>query len=149
MKYELRPFVLSVATLLCLVSSAFAVDLKEVKKEVESGKAILIDVREEEEWKKAHFADAILVPGSEINSRESSAKATEKIKAEPEQKIYCHCKSGGRAKLAARVLGKMGIEVIPITESYVDMVEAGFVQASDKDAKSKPQEKLTPPQSND
>ncbi|PQO33985.1 rhodanese-like domain-containing protein [Blastopirellula marina] len=145
MNIRFRPFALSLLVVTAIASSAFAVDLKEVKKEVEDGKAILIDVREEEEWKKAHFAKAILVPGSEINSREHSAKVVDKFKAEPNQKIYCHCKSGGRAKLAARVLGKMGIEVIPITESYREMVSAGFEQAPENGVTAKPSEKLTPP----
>ncbi|RCS50520.1 rhodanese-like domain-containing protein [Bremerella cremea] len=137
-------FALSLLAVFALVSPALAVDLKEVQKQVEEGKAVLIDVREEDEWKREHLAHAILVPGSEINSRENRDKALEKIKADPDQKIYCHCKSGGRAKLAARVLGKLGIEVIPITESYREMVDAGFVQATEDGMQVKPREKLTP-----
>lgn len=129
MNFPLRALLFGLIATFCLASSAFAVDLKEVKTELAQGKAILIDVREESEWKEAHLEKAILVPGSQINSGEHNEKVLKLIKAEPEQKIYCHCKSGGRAKLCARVLSKLGVEVIPITDSYKKMVQAGFQEA--------------------
>lgn len=132
MNFPLRALLLGLVASFCLSSSVLAVDLKEVQEELKQGKAILIDVREESEWKEAHLQKAILVPGSQINSGENNEKVLEKIKAEPDQKIYCHCKSGGRAKLCARVLGKLGVEVIPITDSYKKMVQAGFEEADPK-----------------
>ncbi|PQO44443.1 rhodanese-like domain-containing protein [Blastopirellula marina] len=132
MSFPLRALLLGLVTFFCFASSALAVDLKDVHSELEQGKAILIDVREEREWNEAHLEKAILVPGSEINSGEQNDKVLKLIKAKPEQKIYCHCKSGGRAKLCARVLGKLGVEVIPITDSYKKMVQAGFEEADTK-----------------
>ena len=132
MKLPRLPLLFGLLTVFCFASSVFAVDLKQVQKELAEGKAILIDVREQEEWDDAHLAQAILVPGSEIASGAHNEKVQQKLKTEPEQKIYCHCKSGGRAKLAARKLGKLGIEVIPITDSYLALVQAGFKQAAPK-----------------
>ncbi|MEW4451599.1 rhodanese-like domain-containing protein [Bremerella sp. JC817] len=134
MKYAFRHLLLGLLTIFACSSSALAADLKEIQQEIEQGKAILIDVREEDEWKEAHLEKAILVPGSEIASGDHNEKILAKLKAEakPEQKIYCHCKSGGRAKLTARLLGKLGVEVIPITETYQEMLQAGFKPAEPK-----------------
>ena len=132
MSSPLRALLFGLVASFCCASSCLAVDLKEVQQELSQGKAILIDVREEREWKDAHLEKAILVPGSEINSGEHNEKVLKLIKAESDQKIYCHCKSGGRAKLCARVLGKLGVEVIPITDSYKKMVQAGFEEADTK-----------------
>ena len=54
------------------------------------------------------------------------------VKQLPKDKvIYCHCRAGGRALLAADILKKLGYDVRPMKEGYEDLLKAGFIK-SDK-----------------
>lgn len=67
-----------------------------------SGKAILIDVRERDEWDEGHIPDAIHLSRGIIE-----LEIEEKV-PDPETMIICHCGGGGRSALAAKSLQKMG-----------------------------------------
>jgi rhodanese-related sulfurtransferase len=67
-----------------------------------AGAALIIDVREKEEWDAEHIADAIHMSRGTIE-----LDVEEKV---PDQNtmIICHCGGGGRSALAAETLQKMG-----------------------------------------
>jgi rhodanese-related sulfurtransferase len=69
---------------------------------VKSGAAILVDVRDKEEWQEEH------VPGAMHLSRGTMEWQIEEKIPDPNVMIICHCGGGGRSALAAESLQKMG-----------------------------------------
>ena len=67
-----------------------------------SGDAVIVDVREKDEWEQEHIPDAIHLSRGTIE-----LEVEEKF---PDQNttIICHCGGGGRSALAAESLQKMG-----------------------------------------
>jgi len=102
--------------------------LKTVKKNLNSDKAILIDVRELGEWNAGHLADASLIPLSGLKNSKSRKELLKKL---PKKKIvYCHCRSGGRVLIATDILAKEGIDIRPLKAGYQDLLGAGFKKAN-------------------
>ena len=100
-------------------------DYQEVLRELRSGKAKLIDIREHTEWQKSHFKCAMHIPLSDL-ARGTGVENLKEIK-ESNKKIYIHCRSGNRARKAQQVLAQYGcneIHIIPI--SMMKMIEEGF-----------------------
>jgi len=103
---------------------------EEVKKAVANGKAVLLDVREQDEWDAGHLKDAKLLP---LSTLKSGAKIEDVAKVVPKDKIvYCHCGSGVRSLKAADELKKLGYDVRPLKPGYRDLIKAGFEQADKK-----------------
>lgn len=96
--------------------------------------AVLIDVREQEEWDAGHLAAATLVPLSKLKNGGDAEKLAESLaETLPKDKaIYCHCRSGGRVLTAASILKKLGYDIRPLKAGYQDLIEAGFDPASAK-----------------
>jgi len=104
--------------------------LKQVQQRMKSGKAILIDVREQSEWKSGHLKDARLVPLSKLRDKATRDKLTKTL---PKKKIvYCHCRSGGRVLIAADILSREGIDIRPLKSGYAALIQAGFAPAKKK-----------------
>jgi phage shock protein E len=102
--------------------------LSTVKENVQSGKAVLVDVREKKEWDAGHIEGAILMPFSSVKDGLSN----DELKQLPKDKIlYVHCVVGKRAVAAANVFEKNGFEVRPIKPGYKELVAAGFPKAKD------------------
>ena len=129
---------MSVVGMLTITSLGYALDLKELKKEVDDGKAVLLDVREEVEWKKAHLTKAELVPLSSIATDKHAKKAIEKYTKDPDVKIYTYCQSGRRSVLAADMFKRVNAKVEAITQSYQDLVDAGFKETKNTDPQYEP-----------
>jgi len=68
----------------------------------ESGEAVIIDVREKDEWDEEHIPDATHM------SRGTIELDIEEKVPDSEAMIICHCGGGGRSALAAENLQKMG-----------------------------------------
>jgi rhodanese-related sulfurtransferase len=77
-------------------------DVAEIVKE--NHHAILIDVREKEEWDEDHIPEAIHLSRGTIES------AIEEKVPDSATMIICHCGGSGRSVLAANSLQKMGYE---------------------------------------
>ena len=87
-------------------------NLEQVKQDLESNKAILLDVREQDEWNKGHLTSAKLLPLSKLDEGEiPSDLPTDKI-------LYIHCQRGGRAEIAAEILKKEGFNAIPLKNAF-------------------------------
>ena len=68
----------------------------------ESGEAVIVDVREKDEWDEEHIPDALHM------SRGTIELDIEEKVADKNTLIICHCGGGGRSALAAESLQKMG-----------------------------------------
>lgn len=102
--------------------------LAEIKKNVDEEKAVLVDVREKEEWEQGHVKGAIFLPLSTV--RDGLTK--EDLKPLPKDKIlYVHCVVGARALTAADALERHGYKVRPMKPGYKEMISAGFPKAKD------------------
>ena len=100
-------------------------DYQQVLREMRSGNAQLIDIRERNEWEKNHFKCAMHIPLSDL-AKGVGVGSLKEIK-ESNKKIYIHCRSGNRARKAQQVLAQYGckeIHIIPIT--MMKMIEEGF-----------------------
>ena len=67
-----------------------------------SGEAVILDVREKDEWDEGHIPDAIHM------SRGTIELDIEEKVPDSDAMISCHCGGGGRSALAAENLQKMG-----------------------------------------
>jgi rhodanese-related sulfurtransferase len=67
-----------------------------------SGDAVVVDVREKDEWDEGHIPDAIHL------SRGTIELDIEEKVPDSDAMIICHCGGGGRSALAAETLQKMG-----------------------------------------
>lgn len=122
------------ATLICLLIPA-ALDagehttdsLETVKKNLASKKAVLLDVRELNEWNKGHLKEAKLLPLSRL---EEGLKPGELEKLAPKGAIiYTHCLSGGRCVEAAKILRESGRDVRALKPGYGALLKGGFAAA--------------------
>lgn len=106
--------------------------LESVLRQVNEKEAILIDVRETSEWDAGHLRHAILLPLSQLRQSGEHPELQEKLKKLSKDKpVYCHCKSGGRVLAAAPILKSLGFDVRPLKAGYGQLLDAGFVQATD------------------
>ncbi len=98
--------------------------LDVVKQAVAQQKAVIIDVREPDEWQEGHLAGAGLLPLSAI---ERGVPPQELAKILPKDRIiYCYCLAGGRCMEAADRLKPLGYDVRALKPGYPQLVKAGF-----------------------
>jgi phage shock protein E len=69
---------------------------------LKSSEAIIVDVREKDEWDEEH------IPGAMHMSRGTIELDIEEKVPDTNAMIICHCGGGGRSALAAESLQKMG-----------------------------------------
>jgi len=101
--------------------------LEVVKKNVDEGEAVLLDVRTQPEWDKGHIAGALHVPLDQI----SQGKGLDKI---PKDKvIYTFCEVGKRSLTAGRLLAKEKFIVRVLKPGYQDLLRAGFQKGESKE----------------
>lgn len=103
-----QSFNILLISLLFIINSSFAnysdkiktVNFEALQKMQKNGEIVLIDVREEEEFKQGHLEGATLIPLSKINTNEVE-------KNNPQKKVvFLYCRSGKRSLKAAEKLLK-------------------------------------------
>lgn len=99
----------------------------EVKKAVADGKAVLIDVREADEWNDGYIRGAKHLPLSDIKAGVPADKLKSLLPAG--KVIYLHCAAGGRCLKAADLLKEKGYEVRPLKPGYEALLKEGFEKA--------------------
>ena len=120
------------AALAAAAGQAMAADhtrdpLPAIQQAVANGQAVIVDVREPDEWRKGHVAGARLVPLSSLERGVDPARLAEVL---PKDKIiYCHCLVGGRCLVAADILRPLGYDVRPLKPGYPQLIQAGFPAA--------------------
>jgi len=98
--------------------------LETVRQAVAQKKAVIIDVREPDEWQEGHLAGAGLLPLSAIAR---GVPPQELATILPKDKIiYCYCLAGGRCMEAAELLKALGYDVRALQPGYPQLVKAGF-----------------------
>lgn len=119
--------------LVCLIGTdLIALDhtkdsLPTVKENITAKKAVLVDVREKEEWDSGHIADALLLP---LSSLEEARDVKASLARLPQDRIiYTHCAVGVRSLKAAELLKRHGYNVRPLKAGYAELLKAGFKDA--------------------
>jgi rhodanese-related sulfurtransferase len=84
--------------------SVTEISATEARKQAEAGEAVLIDVREESDWREGHAEGATHLSRGviELEIEEQIPDVTESI--------ICYCGGGSRSALVAESLQKMGYE---------------------------------------
>jgi rhodanese-related sulfurtransferase len=101
--------------------------LDAVKAAVAEQKAVLVDVREADEWQQGHVAGARLVPLSVL---ERGVTPDQLARAIPKGTIiYTYCLVGGRSVASARFFRAQGYDVRPLKQGYPELVRFGFPSA--------------------
>ncbi|MDO8842674.1 rhodanese-like domain-containing protein [Methanocalculus sp.] len=86
---------------------------------VRSGKAILIDVRSQEEWDTAHAEKSIHIPWHDLRRRHKEL--------DPTRHYIVMCRGGQRASIAASILKRHGFgRVLNLGGGYTAYQRAGF-----------------------
>ena len=98
--------------------------LDTVKQNIKEGKAVLVDVREQNEWDAGHIAGAVLMPKSKLDVEKEAAELAKKL--DKNKIVYTHCKAGKRALACGEILKKQGFDVRPLKPGYEELLKAGF-----------------------
>jgi phage shock protein E len=92
-----------------------------LKEQIENEQGLLVDVREEAEWKDGYISDAIHLPLSKIlegSLQETSIPFT--------QVLYLYCNSGQRTLRAAPLLKNFHPQIVPLKWGFKDLASNGF-----------------------
>jgi phage shock protein E len=104
--------------------------LEVVKANIAKKKAVLVDVRSQEEWNKGHIEGSIFLPVDSLRKDVDPKMLAKKL---PKDKIlYTFCVVGMRAKAAATKLEKYGYTVHALKPGYDELVKAGFKKGKDE-----------------
>jgi sulfur-carrier protein adenylyltransferase/sulfurtransferase len=88
---------------------------------VEEGEAVVVDVRERDEWEEGHLPRAVLIPRGNLESRIEGAVPD---KSHP---VLLYCASGNRSAFAAKTLEELGYEnVLSLAGGFTDWKRNGF-----------------------
>ena len=101
-------------------ASIRSVDAATAVKEIAANQGLLIDVREPAEAASKAARGAINIPRGVLEMKIGE------LCPRPEQPIYIHCATGGRAALAAEQLKRMGYENVSALACSVDEVCGAF-----------------------
>lgn len=101
--------------------------LDTVKQAVADGKAVLVDVREADEWQGGRLKGAKHFPLSELRAGVPADRL--KAVAPPGKILYLHCAAGGRCLKAADLLKGQGYDIRPLKDGYENLLKAGFPKA--------------------
>lgn len=97
--------ILAVIVLMTIAKRVLAGDIlppDEVSKRLQAGTAVLVDVREPDEWQSGVVDGAHLLPLSDL--RGDRTQWTPFLKANAGQELILYCRSGNRSGMAKRVL---------------------------------------------
>lgn len=125
-------WILGVTAAVGMVAIGVAADhttdtLDTVKANVAAGKAILVDVREEGEWKDGHLKGARHLALSELKAGVPAEKLKNALPAG--KVVYLHCASGRRCLKAGELLKKQGYDARPLKAGYETLLKSGFEKA--------------------
>ena len=72
-----------------------------------SGEAVIVDVRESDEWEAGHIPGALHIPLAELEARWPELRATDSVIAV--------CRSGNRSATATQALRSVGIDAVNLS----------------------------------
>nr|WP_256989427.1 rhodanese-like domain-containing protein [Rhodococcus sp. 05-2254-6] len=88
--------------------------------------AILLDVREDDEWQAGHAPDAVHIPMGDIPSRAGEV--------DNQSEVYVVCKAGGRSARVVEYLNRVGYDAVNVDGGMLAWQAAGRPIQSDDDA---------------
>lgn len=98
--------------------------LQDVARQVASGDAVVVDVRESDEWAETGVAEsAFTLAMSELSIPSDAWKSF--LDTNKDLEIYVYCKAGGRSQRVANALCQQGYRATNIG-GFSDWVEAGL-----------------------
>ncbi|MFC1759072.1 rhodanese-like domain-containing protein [Planctomycetota bacterium] len=95
---------------------------RDIERLAAAGDAVLLDVREQDEWNVGHLKHAQLLCLSSIQAM-TSADQTGLPSGKP---IYTHCKAGVRSVLAAGFLRQFGFDCRPLQQGFEELTAEGL-----------------------
>lgn len=90
----------------------------QIIEEVRLRNAIILDIRENDEWVTGHITGAIHIPLLQLNKE--STKGFEK-----DREIYVYCRSGRRAETAKNILKEIGFKNVANLGGVIKWQEIG------------------------
>ncbi len=80
------------------------VGVEEARRKLETGEAVVLDVRQPGEWRGGHIAEALHIPLGELGARVAEIPR--------DREVLTICRSGNRSKSAAEALGREGFRSV-------------------------------------
>jgi phage shock protein E len=104
--------------------------LEKVKQLVASGEAVLLDVREQDEWDEGHVEGAVSITYSDLTSKDEE-KHTRTLRklllTVPRDKtVYCYSNDGRRALVAVNLIREFSYDARALKPGYLELIKAGF-----------------------
>lgn len=108
--------------------SVTIIDMEAFKKVVDNkGDAVILDVREPDEFKSGYVPGAINLPRGVAEFKIWKLIAGYPAKMETNKKIYIYCALGGRSVLTAKALKDIGFtDVTAVNMKIADWIKAGY-----------------------
>lgn len=82
----------------------------QVEAELQSGDAVLVDLREPEEVAAAKIPGSVHIPRGMLEFRADPTSPYSEPALDPSKRVILHCASGGRSALGALALQQLGYE---------------------------------------
>lgn len=98
-----------------------SVSASEFKKELKTDTVQLLDVRTPEEFAEGHIAGAINIDVQSDDFQQLAEKELSK-----DSPIYVYCRSGRRSLTAARILDRLGYNVVNLNGGIIKWKEEGL-----------------------
>lgn len=96
-----------------------AIDVDEAKRRLDAGEALLVDVREPDEWHAGHVAGATHIPLGTIASRAATLPT--------DYEILVICRTGNRSAMAQEQLERAGLtNVANVAGGVTAWAERGY-----------------------
>ena len=92
------------------------ISVDDLAARLETG-AVLIDVREPDEYVDGHVPSARLIPLAEVPERLAEVPA--------DHTVHVVCRSGGRSLRAAEFLASRGVDAVNVTGGTLAWIESG------------------------
>ncbi|HKC22914.1 MAG TPA: molybdopterin-synthase adenylyltransferase MoeB [Gaiellaceae bacterium] len=97
------------------------IDAAPARELVEGREALVVDVREQDEWDEGHIPGAIHIPRGNLESR------IERAAPDTTKPVLLYCSVGNRSAFAAKTLEEMGYEdVVSLAGGFTDWKRNGY-----------------------
>ena len=93
-----------------------AVSPEDAATEQSSGSAVLLDVREAEEWQHGHIDGSVVAPRGLVEFFADPTSPRHNKALDPARRVIVVCASGARASLAALTLQDMGYDDVVVLD---------------------------------
>jgi molybdopterin/thiamine biosynthesis adenylyltransferase/rhodanese-related sulfurtransferase len=97
------------------------IDAARARGVIDGREAVVVDIREQDEWDEGHIAGAVHVPRGHLESR------IERTAPDRAQPVLLYCSQGNRSVFAAKTLEEMGYEdVVSLAAGFTDWKRNGY-----------------------